>query len=187
MLNYQRVWANNQNLRPTNANELVLCSLKQSYLSTKHRRLFTTSNHQSICEWVVVIHPTRGNLAMKIDRQYGFYHRMFDCNMLYIVLYIYIIPWNPCARCLKHLKTNCWPCRQKTCYKVSYQIHHIHIFPSNFWLELVMYIMKYHELSWNIPIHTPIKKIIKRSFPGLEGCDEAAGSGVHVDANLVFF
>ena len=89
MLNYQRVWANNQNLRPTNANELVLCSLKQSYLSTKHRRLFTTSDHQSICEWVVVIHPTRGNLAMKIDRQYGFYHRMFDCNMLYIVLYIY--------------------------------------------------------------------------------------------------
>ena len=104
-----------------------------------------------------------------------------------IYIYIYIIPWNPCARCLKHLKTNCWPCRQKTCYKVSYQIHHIHIFPSNFWLELVMYIMKYHELSWNIPIHTPIKKIIKRSFPGLEGCDEAAGSGVHVDANLVFF
>ena len=90
MLNYQRVWANNQNLRPTNANELVLCSLKQSYLSTKNRRLFTTSNHQSICEWVVVIHPTRGNLAMKIDRQYGFYHRMFDCNMLYMVLYIHI-------------------------------------------------------------------------------------------------
>ena len=94
MLNYQRVWANNQNLRPTNANELVLCSLKQSYLSTKNRRLFFTSNHQSICEWVV-IHPTRGNLAMKIDRQDGFYHQMFDCNMLYIVLiiYIYISSW----------------------------------------------------------------------------------------------
>ena len=73
----------------------------------------------------------------------------------YIWYYIYI--YNPMKSLCTLLKTNCWPCRQKTCYKVSYQIHHIHIFPSNFWLELVMYIMKYHELSWNIPIHTPIK------------------------------
>ena len=47
------------------------------------------------------------------------------------------------------LKTNCWPCRQKTCYKVSYQIHHSHIFPSNFWRVGDVY----HEISWTIMKH----------------------------------